>query len=63
MDIDDPPPLRSAPEERDPNKYCYFHKDTGHHANDRFHLKRVIDSLDAKGKIGQHLIKYEVKND
>ena len=51
VDIDDPTPLRSAPEERDPNKYCHFHKAIGHHTNDCFNLKRVWIHWMPKGRL------------
>ena len=57
IDIEDPPPLRTPKEDRDQNKYCWFHKDVGHHTNDCFNLRRTLESLALKGKIGQHLFK------
>ncbi|KAL2902413.1 Nuclear receptor-interacting protein 3 [Bienertia sinuspersici] len=53
--------MRTDPESRGQTKYCYFHRDIGHHTNDYFDLKKTLDSLASQGKISQHLIKSQDK--
>ncbi|GAV75884.1 hypothetical protein CFOL_v3_19360, partial [Cephalotus follicularis] len=53
-----PAPLRSAPEKRDSDKYCRYHRDHGHDTEEYKHLKNQIEDLVRKG----HLRKYIDRN-
>ncbi|KAK1393811.1 hypothetical protein POM88_012867 [Heracleum sosnowskyi] len=44
-----PKPLRGDPEKRDKNRYCRYHKDTGHDIDDCRQLKDEIEFLIRKG--------------
>ncbi|XP_043699704.1 uncharacterized protein LOC122650356 [Telopea speciosissima] len=49
-----PAPMFSKPEDRNPQKYCHFHRDTGHNTEDCRQLKSEIENLIQDG----HLSKY-----
>ncbi|KAK1365344.1 hypothetical protein POM88_040905 [Heracleum sosnowskyi] len=46
-----PKPLRGDPEKRNKNKYCRYHKDSGHDTDDCRQLKDEIEFLIRKGKL------------
>ncbi|KAK1397109.1 hypothetical protein POM88_006972 [Heracleum sosnowskyi] len=48
-----PKPLRGDPEKRDKNKYCRYHKDSGHDTDDCRQLKDEIEFLIRKGKLNK----------
>ncbi|KAD4983228.1 hypothetical protein E3N88_19899 [Mikania micrantha] len=51
-----PKPLPKSATERNPNRFCDFHGDTGHHTNDCFQLKKRIEAAVKSGELA-HLIK------
>nr|GEZ92524.1 retrotransposon Gag domain-containing protein [Tanacetum cinerariifolium] len=53
------PPMLGAPEARNKNKYCDFHKDKRHNTDDCLHLKIQIEEAVMSGKLA-HLVK-EIK--
>ncbi|XP_043693182.1 uncharacterized protein LOC122643642 [Telopea speciosissima] len=52
--LNQPVPMFSKPEDRNPKKYYRFHRDTGHDTKDCRQLKREIENLIRDG----HLLKY-----
>lgn len=53
-----PKPITSLPHRQDQKKYCQFHKDHNHIAEERRDLKGLIEELKQKGKLQKF-----VKND
>ncbi|PWA45949.1 retrotransposon gag domain-containing protein [Artemisia annua] len=54
-----PPPMTRAPETRNKNKFCEFHRDKGHNTYHSIHLKRQIEEA-VKSRQPTHLVK-EIK--
>ncbi|GKA20276.1 reverse transcriptase domain-containing protein [Tanacetum coccineum] len=50
-----PPPMVTPVEKRDPNKYCEFHSDTGHNADECMQLRKQIDEMIKAGKLSQFI--------
>ncbi|GKC69713.1 hypothetical protein Tco_1115596 [Tanacetum coccineum] len=49
------PPMVTPAEKRDPNKYCEFHRDTGHSTNECMQLRKQIDEMIKAGKLSQFI--------
>ena len=51
--------MHSSPNDRDKNKYYWFHKDHGHYTEDCQDLKEQIEELIQKGKLKKYVKKGE----
>ena len=50
-----PTPLGGDPSKRDPNKYCSYHRDTGHMTERRYSLKQHLEELAKAGHLRRYL--------
>ena len=52
-----PGKLKSDPNKRSRDKYCYFHRDHGHDTADCYNLKQQIETLIGQGKLQKFVSK------